>query len=69
LIDATGFGFDESYKLKILRGKELRKIKSYIRLEAIVGVTDNNYVFIDGFYLDKAYSNENKMLFLTLLFS
>jgi hypothetical protein len=63
LIDATGFGFDESYKLKMLRGKELRKVKSHIRLEAIVEVTDNNYVFIDGFYLDKAYSNENKMLF------
>jgi hypothetical protein len=37
----------------MLRGKELRKVKSHIRLEAIVGVTDNNYVFIDGFYLDK----------------
>jgi hypothetical protein len=30
LIDATGFGFDESYKLKMLRGKELRKAKSHI---------------------------------------
>ena len=34
-----------------------------IRLETIVCVTENNYTFIDGFYLDKAYSSENKMLF------
>ena len=66
LIDATGFGFDESFKLKMLRGKELRKVKSHIRLEAIVCVSENNYTFIDGFYLDKAYSNENKMLFKLL---
>jgi hypothetical protein len=63
LIDATGFGFDDSFNLKMLRGKELRKVKSHIRLEAIVCVTENNWTFIDGFYLDKAYSNENKMLF------
>jgi hypothetical protein len=63
LIDATGFGYDDSFKLKMLRGKELRKVKSHIRLEAIVSVTNKNYTFIDGFYLDKAYSNENKMLF------
>jgi len=63
LIDATGFGFDESFNLTMLRGKELRKVKSHIRLEAIVCVSENNYTFIDGFYLDKAYSNENKMLF------
>ena len=63
IIDATGFGFDESFNLKMLRGEELRKIKSHIRLEAIVGVSERNYTFIDGFYLDKAYSNENKMLF------
>ena len=63
LIDATGFGFDESFNLKMLRGKDLRKVKSHIRLETIVSVTENNYTFIDGFYLDKAYSSENKMLF------
>jgi len=63
IIDATGFGFDESFNLKMLRGKELREVKSHIRLEAIVCVSENNYTFIDGFYLDKAYSNENKMLF------
>jgi len=63
LIDATGFGFDESFNLTMLRGKELREVKSHIRLEAIVCVSENNYTFIDGFYLDKAYSNENKMLF------
>ena len=63
IIDATGFGFDESFNLKMLRGKELRKVKSHIRLEAIVCVSESNYTFVDGFYLDKAYSNENKMLF------
>ena len=66
LIDATGFGFDESFNLKMLRGKDLRKVKSHIRLETIVSVTENNYTFIDGFYLDKAYSSENKMLFKLL---
>jgi len=58
LIDATGFGFDESFNLTLLRGKELREVKSHIRLEAIVCVSENNYAFIDRFYLDKAYSNE-----------
>ena len=50
----------------MLRGKDLRKVKSHIRLETIVSVTENNYTFIDGFYLDKAYSGENKMLFKLL---
>ena len=66
IIDATGFGFDDSFNLKMLRGKELRKVKSHIRLEAIVCVSENSYTFINGFYLDKAYSNENKMLFKLL---
>ena len=44
LIDATGFGFDESFNLKMLRGKDLRKVKSHIRLETIVSVTENNSV-------------------------
>jgi len=66
LIDATGFAFDDSFHLKMVRGKELRKVKSHIRLESIVAITNNNYSFVDGFYLDKAYSNENKMLFSLL---
>jgi len=33
LIDATGFAFDESFNLTMLRGKELRKVKFHIRLE------------------------------------
>ena len=38
LIDATGFAFDDSFHLKMLREKELRKVKSHIRLESIVAI-------------------------------
>ena len=38
LIDATGFAFDDSFHLKMVRGKELRKVKSHIRLESIVAI-------------------------------
>ena len=62
IIDATGFGFGDSVKLTMARGKKLREVSSHIRLESIVSVTENSYTFIDAFYIDKAYASEHKML-------
>ena len=49
LIHATRFSYRNNHKLKSLRGKDTRKIKLYIRLEAIVLLTSRGYTFIDAF--------------------
>ena len=39
----------ERYELKLLREKDIRRINSHIRLEAIVLLTNRVYNFIDTF--------------------
>ena len=62
IIDATGFGFGEDKELRFKRGEELRRVQSHIRLQSIVGITQNGYVFIDAFFIGQAYASENRML-------
>ena len=62
IIDATGFGFGKNEELRFKRGKELRAVQSHIRLQSIVGITQNGYAFIEAFFLGRAYASENKML-------
>ena len=44
-IDATRFGFGDSLKLTMARGKKVREVSSHIRLESIVSVIENACVY------------------------
>ena len=43
----------ENYEFKLLREKEIRKIKSHIWLESIFWLLNKGNTFIDTFYLSK----------------
>ena len=40
IVDATGFSFNELYPVKFLRGKEVRFIRSHVRVCVIIGVME-----------------------------
>ena len=62
LSDGTGFGYDELYPLKILRGTEVKKIKSHIRVVPVVGVTLSGKRIVMTAESGGAYASEVKLL-------
>jgi len=61
IADGTGFGYDEAYYLNNKRGAQIRKIKSHVKTEVLVG-TVNGKKFVLSAKTDKAYTDENKLL-------
>jgi hypothetical protein len=55
LIDATGFGFDDSFNLKMLRGKELRKVKSCVTENKMLFNLLQNILFLLDLFLLMLY--------------
>ncbi|GAB6072406.1 IS5-like element ISAae1 family transposase [Venenivibrio stagnispumantis] len=61
IADGTGFGYADTYKLSWKRGKELRKVKSHVKTEILIGIVKGIKVVI-GVNTGKAYSDECKLL-------
>ena len=61
IADGTGFGYDEAYYLNNKRGAEIRKIKSHIKTEVLIGSVKGKK-FVLSVKTDKAYTDENKLL-------
>jgi phosphoribosyl-ATP pyrophosphohydrolase len=62
VIDGTGFGYNTKYNQRIKRGKEIRQIKSHIRVGVIIGVRkDIKKNIVMGVKAGKAYESEVKI--------
>jgi len=61
IADGTGFGYNEAYYLNNKRGAEIKKIKSHIKTEVLIGSV-NGKKFVLSVKTDKAYTDENKLL-------
>jgi len=62
VIDGTGFGYNTKYSQRIKRGKEIRQIKSHIRVGVIIGVRkDIKKNIVMGVKAGKAYESEVKI--------
>jgi hypothetical protein len=66
IIDGTGWSYRDLYPLKLLRGKEVRKIKSHVRTIALVGISAKKRMVLAALS-GKAYANEVKLA-IQLLF-
>jgi len=60
--DGTGFSYNEVYPLKFLRGLEIRRVKSHIRVVPIVGVTASGRRIIITAEAGGPYASEVKLL-------
>ena len=45
IADGTGFGYDEAYYLNNKRGAEIRKVKSHIKTEVLIGSVKGKNLF------------------------
>ena len=61
IIDGTGFKYDEIYPLKILRGKEIKKVKSHVKAVILSVHLENGKRFILTALSDKSYASEVKL--------
>jgi len=62
IVDGTGFSFNDLYPLRIYRGKEVRMVKSHVKLCVIIGVTVRGERVILGISSGDAYSSEIKLV-------
>jgi len=60
IADGTGFGYSDTFKLLWMRGKEIRRVKSHVKTELLVGVVKGKAVVV-GVNTGKAYSDECKL--------
>ena len=63
IADGTGFGYSDTFYMKLLRGAKLKKAKYHTKAEILIYANDDNITFIEDINLDKAYSDERKLLF------
>ena len=63
IADGTGFGYSDTFYMKLLRGEKLRKAKYHTKAEVLIYANDDNITFIEDINLDKAYSDERKLVF------
>ena len=61
IVDGTGFGFDKTFLLKWLRGAELRKVRSHVKVVLIVIRTYEGQDIIYNLETAPAYSDERKL--------
>jgi hypothetical protein len=60
LIDGTGWSYHDLYPQELLRGAQVRKIKSHVRTIALVGVVGKKRFVLDAIP-GKAYASEVKL--------
>ncbi len=61
IIDGTGFKYNELYPLKILRGKEIKEIKSHVKVVALSVHLKNGKRFILRVAAGGSYASEVKL--------
>jgi len=61
IIDGTGFKYGEIYPLRILRGKEIKKVKSYIKTVVLSVHLRKGKKFVLTVLLDESYDSEVKL--------
>jgi hypothetical protein len=61
IIDGTGFKYDEIYPLKILRGKEIKEVKSHVKVVVLSVHLKNGKRFILTALPGESYASEVKL--------
>ncbi len=60
IVDGTGFKYDELYPLKILRGLEIKKVKSHVKTVVLSVHLDNGKRFVLTLIPGSSYASEVK---------
>ncbi|WP_457643324.1 transposase [Persephonella sp.] len=60
IVDGTGFGYDDTYRLSWERGKRLKEVKSHVKTEVLVAVV-NGTTFPIAVEVGRPYSDERKL--------
>jgi len=61
IIDGTGFKYDELYPLKILRGLEIKKVRSHVKVVVLSVHLENGKRFVLTAIPDRGYVSEVKV--------
>ena len=59
--DGTGFGYGEKRELNWMRGSQIRKVSSHVKVELLVGKVRGKAIIL-GVNMGKTYSDERKLL-------
>ena len=60
-VDGTGFGYGGKRELNWMRGAQIRKVSSHVKVELIVGKVRDRAIIL-GVNMGEAYSDERKLL-------
>ena len=60
-VDGTGFGYGEKRELNWMRGSQIRKVSSHVKVELLVGKVRGSAIIL-GVNMGEAYSDERKLL-------
>lgn len=61
IMDGTGFSYHDAYPMKLYRGLEIRKIRSHLKVAALIASTKKRR-FVLSAKAGKAYSSEIKLI-------
>jgi len=61
IVDGTGFKYDEIYPLRILRGLEIKRVKSHVKTVVLSVHLENGKRFILTVFPERSYSSEVKV--------
>jgi len=61
IIDGTGFKYDELYPLKILRGLEIKKVRSHVKVVVLSAHLENGKRFVLTVVPEQSYASEVKI--------
>jgi hypothetical protein len=61
IIDGTGFKYDDLYPLKILRGTQIKEVRSHVKAVILSSHLANGKRFVVSIALGKSYANELKL--------
>ena len=61
IFDGTGFKYDELYPLKVLRGREIKQVKSHVKAVILSAHLGNGKRFIVSLSCGRSYSSEVKL--------
>jgi len=62
VVDGSGFSFNDLYPIKFLRGEEVRKVSSHVKVVFIIGIIKGKKRFIMQCNTGKPYASEVKLL-------
>jgi len=61
IADGTGFSYNDVYPLKFFRGKDIREVKSHVRVVAMIGIVGDKRRVVLSANAGGAYSSELKL--------